>query len=446
MLGRLGVQYDEDATILKNTPSGVASIVVDRKSGDNMIIVSPGANFKLSKEDVSAAVEQAKPAQVIVQLEILPEVALEALRAGRKVGALTVLNTAPAPEGWSLEDPGMDFYPNIDLLILNESELQKVCQGIEGDEETLSRVLLAKGVGKAVIVTLGARGAMVTEKASNGDIQVSLASAPEDLPCKDEPVKNTVGAGDSFCGALSTYLSTGMELADAAKYACGVASMTVRKDGAQESYPTYDELPACLQLPNIKRRKMSKPAITFVTGNKKKLEEVKQILASGDEFPFEITNKKIDLPELQGDAFDIAKEKCKVAAKEVNGPVLTEDTSLCFNALNGMPGPYIKWFLEKCGHDGLNKMLDGFDDRTGYAQTIVAYTSGPDDEVHLFEGRTDGKIVSPRGSLDFGWDPIFEPNEGEGKTYAEMPKDAKNAISHRGRSFAKVKEFLGKKD
>jgi inosine triphosphate pyrophosphatase len=218
--------------------------------------------------------------------------------------------------------------------------------------------------------------------------------------------------------------------------------MTVRKDGAQTSYPTYAELPDCLKLKDAKRQKMSKPSITFVTGNKKKLEEIKQILTKGAEIPYEITNQKLDLPELQGDPVEIAKEKCRLAAKTVNGPVFTEDTSLCFNALNGLPGPYIKWFLDQCGHDGLNKMLDGFDDRSAYAQTIVAYTTGPDEEIHVFDGRTNGKIVSPRGSLDFGWDPIFEPDEGEGKTYAEMAKDFKNSISHRGRSFEKFRAYL----
>ena len=218
--------------------------------------------------------------------------------------------------------------------------------------------------------------------------------------------------------------------------------MSVRKDGAQTSYPMYDDLPDCLKLDSAKRRKVGKDCITFVTGNKKKLEEVKQILAKGGEIPYEITNRKIDLPELQGEPFEIAKEKCRLAAKQINGAVLTEDTSLCFNALNSMPGPYIKWFLESCGHDGLNKMLDGFEDRSAYAQTIVAYTKGPDEEVHVFEGRTDGKIVGARGPLDFGWDPIFEPDEGAGKTYAEMTKEFKNSISHRGRSFAKVRSFL----
>jgi inosine triphosphate pyrophosphatase len=62
-----------------------------------------------------------------------------------------------------------------------------------------------------------------------------------------------------------------------------------------------------------------------------------------------ITNMKIDLPELQGDPLDIAREKCKLAAKEVGGgAVITEDTSLCYNALNGMPGPYSK-YIEREG-------------------------------------------------------------------------------------------------
>ena len=82
--------------------------------------------------------------------------------------------------------------------------------------------------------------------------------------------------------------------------------------------------------------------VTFVTGNAKKLEEVKAILSSGGALPVEIVSQKIDLPELQGEPEEISVEKCMLAAKEVGGPVMVEDTSLCFNALGGLPGPYIK--------------------------------------------------------------------------------------------------------
>ncbi|KAH0638168.1 hypothetical protein MTR67_041576 [Solanum verrucosum] len=78
-------------------------------------------------------------------------------------------------------------------------------------------------------------------------------------------------------------------------------------------------------------------SVTFVTGNAKKLEEVRAIL--GQSIPFQ--SLKLDLPELQGEPEDISKEKARIAAKEVNGPVLVEDTCLCFNALKGLPGPYM---------------------------------------------------------------------------------------------------------
>ena len=136
------------------------------------------------------------------------------------------------------------------------------------------------------------------------------------------------------------------------------------------------------------------------------------------------------------------REKAKLAAAEVGGPVMCEDTSLCFNALNGLPGPYIKWFLEKTGHDGLNNLLAAYPDKSAYAQCIFGLCAGPGQPVHLFNGRTPGKIVSARGPTDFGWDPVFEPDEGEGKSYAEMDKDAKNAISHRGRSLELLRRWL----
>ena len=68
---------------------------------------------------------------------------------------------------------------------------------------------------------------------------------------------------------------------------------------------------------------------------------------------FQVISNDVDLPEYQGDPEYVAREKCKLAAKEIKGPCLTEDTSLCFNALGGMPGPYIKWFLSKLGPEGI---------------------------------------------------------------------------------------------
>uniref|UniRef100_A0A9L0TKQ2 Inosine triphosphate pyrophosphatase n=1 Tax=Equus caballus TaxID=9796 RepID=A0A9L0TKQ2_HORSE len=149
--------------------------------------------------------------------------------------------------------------------------------------------------------------------------------------------------------------------------------------------------------------------IVFVTGNAKKLEEVIQIL--GDKLPCTLVAQKIDLPEYQGEPDEISTQKCQEAARQVQGPVLVEDTCLCFNALGGLPGPYIKWFLEKLKPEGLHQLLAGFEDKSAYALCTFALSTGdPSQPVRLFRGRTSGRIVVPRGCRDFGWDPCFQPD------------------------------------
>ncbi|EFH44599.1 hypothetical protein ARALYDRAFT_493541 [Arabidopsis lyrata subsp. lyrata] len=196
--------------------------------------------------------------------------------------------------------------------------------------------------------------------------------------------------------------------------------------------------------------------VTFVTGNAKKLEEVKAII--GNSIPFK--SLKLDLPELQGEPEDISKEKARLAALQVNGPVLVEDTCLCFNALKGLPanghtlfefmlisflldfsGPYIKWFLEKLGHEGLNNLLMAYEDKSAYALCAFSFSRGPGAEPLTFLGKTPGKIVPARGPTDFGWDPVFQP-DGYDQTYAEMEKEEKNKISHRYKSLELVKSHF----
>ncbi|KAI9294570.1 inosine triphosphate pyrophosphatase [Neoconidiobolus thromboides FSU 785] len=181
--------------------------------------------------------------------------------------------------------------------------------------------------------------------------------------------------------------------------------------------------------------------IIFVTGNSNKLKEVQAILKNNNFIS--LSNHKLDLPELQGTVESVAIEKCRLAAKELNSAVLTEDTALGFNAMDGLPGVYIKWFLEKLGHDGLNKMLSGFESKTAKAICTFAYSEGPDSEPILFQGICDGSIVPARGPKDFGWDPIFKP-DGYDLTYAELDKEIKNKISHRAKALAKLNEHFEK--
>ena len=186
---------------------------------------------------------------------------------------------------------------------------------------------------------------------------------------------------------------------------------------------------------------MSTPTLTFVTGNANKLREVQQIFSLTPNFPYELTNKDLDLPEIQGTTRDVAQAKCAAASKALGGACITEDTALGFHALGGLPGPYIKDFMKTIGHDGLNKMLDGFEDRTASAICTFAYCAGPDEQVHLFEGRTEGVIVPPRGPTHFGWDPILEI-KGTGLTYAEMDPKQKNTLSHRYKALTLLQDYL----
>ncbi|KAJ9103748.1 hypothetical protein QFC21_002208 [Naganishia friedmannii] len=190
----------------------------------------------------------------------------------------------------------------------------------------------------------------------------------------------------------------------------------------------------------------SSKSFVFVTGNANKLREVQQILAVGDS-GFQVTNQALDVPEVQGSTQEVAIAKCKSAAQQLGKACVTEDTALCFDALGGLPGPYIKDFMTKVGHEGLNVMLQGFPTHRAHALCTFAYSpaptpENPSPEPILFEGKTEGEIVPPRGDKVFGWDPIFKPDEGNGLTYAEMDPVEKNQISHRYKALSKLKEYL----
>ena len=194
------------------------------------------------------------------------------------------------------------------------------------------------------------------------------------------------------------------------------------------------------------QKKPKRKVINFVSGNKNKLRELNEILSENFK-DIIVKQLDIDLPELQGIPEDIVRGKLKLAiekSKGLEGPVLVEDTSLCFNAYGGLPGPYIKYFLKSIKQEGLYKMACAFEDHSAYAQSIFGLQKNGNSEPHLFIGKTDGEIVSPRGQKNFGlsgWDPCFKPNCSS-KTYAEMEEDEKNKISHRGKSSKALIDFI----
>lgn len=176
--------------------------------------------------------------------------------------------------------------------------------------------------------------------------------------------------------------------------------------------------------------------ITFITGNPSKAKELEHYLHTP------LFHHKLDLIEIQSlNPSEIVEYKTKEAYKVLNTPVLVEDTSLTFHALNRLPGTYIKWFLQELGLHGLCTLLDGYKDRTATAHTIYGLYDGT--TLHLFEGKVKGYISSvPKGD-GFGWNPIFIP-EGYTKTWGEMNQEEKDATSMRKKALNKLEVFLRK--
>ena len=177
-------------------------------------------------------------------------------------------------------------------------------------------------------------------------------------------------------------------------------------------------------------------SLYFITGNKGKLTEVQSILGG-------VEALDIDLPEIQDlDAHKIIEAKLEEAMKHNEGEFIVEDTSLYFDALDGLPGPLIKWFLKTVGNDGLYKIAKTFGNPKAEAKTIVGYSDSKNN-IHFFEGNIKGAVVSPKGE-GFGWDPVFQP-EGYSKTFGELNSEEKNLISMRKIALEKLKKHLSKK-
>ncbi|GGY78424.1 ribokinase [Streptomyces rochei] len=218
---------DTVGVLVGGAPTGVALITVD-PSGDNSIVVSPGANGRLAPGDVRAAASLFHASRVVsTQLEVPLETVVEVVRS-LAPGSRFVLNPSPP-----LPLP-REVLDACDPLIVNEHEA-KVILGdacVSDRPEDWARILLAKGP-RSVVVTLGAEGALVASGA-----EVSR------VPSVKVDAVDTTGAGDAFTAALAWRLGTGASLARAAAYAARVGAAAVTRAGAQASYPTAAEVDA----------------------------------------------------------------------------------------------------------------------------------------------------------------------------------------------------------
>lgn len=214
-------------------PTGAACILVEEGSGQNRIIVAPGAAAAMDAGDADAKADLIGGAAVfLTQLEQPVAAAHRALEIAREGGATTILNPAPAtglPEG---------MLRLCDIVTPNESETE----GLTGvhvetldDARAGARALVERGAG-AALITLGAQGVLWFD----GQTETHIPAMPAG------PVVDTTGAGDAFNGGFAAALARGEDPVRAARFGCAVAGISVTRPGAASSMPDLAEVTAHL--------------------------------------------------------------------------------------------------------------------------------------------------------------------------------------------------------
>jgi XTP/dITP diphosphohydrolase len=179
---------------------------------------------------------------------------------------------------------------------------------------------------------------------------------------------------------------------------------------------------------------------TLATTNKSKIKEFEAIFKQSNlKYRVELLKTK----EIQStDLKEIARESVIYAYNILREPVLVEDAGLFIRSLNGFPGPYSSYVYRTIGVDGILKLMSNITNRSAIFHSVIAFYS-PYTGVKLFSGEAGGEIsYEPRGTSGFGFDPIFIPEEGDGRTFAEMEVHEKNNISHRGKAARKFIEWI----
>jgi ribokinase len=214
--------------------TGAAAIIVQESSGENAIIVTPGAANALTREEIDQARDQIQASAVFVtQLELPVSLVEYGLRTARALRVPTILNPAPA---CALSE---SIFELCDYITPNESEAATLTgypvESLEDAERAAER-LLARGV-RNVILTRGAQGAMVKTRSFTENIEAFDAG----------PVLDTTGAGDAFNGGLAVALSEGLSVVDATRFGCIVAGISVTRRGTAPSMPRRAEVASFTQ-------------------------------------------------------------------------------------------------------------------------------------------------------------------------------------------------------
>lgn len=176
--------------------------------------------------------------------------------------------------------------------------------------------------------------------------------------------------------------------------------------------------------------------VVFITGNSHKADYFSRQMG------MDVPHQKIDLEEIQSlDIHEIVTHKLRQAYEAVGVPVIVEDVSLGYSALNGLPGPYIRWFTENAGPEACCRMLDAYEDRSAEIQCTFGYYDG--ENMKFFDSKMKGRISQkPSGANGFGFDTFFIM-DGYDITRAEMSQDeVERTYAENMKPFAKVRAFL----
>jgi len=177
----------------------------------------------------------------------------------------------------------------------------------------------------------------------------------------------------------------------------------------------------------------------FVTSNIHKFQEARRVLS---EYKIATAKLKVGAVEIQDDNLEnIAKFSALDAVKNCGLPIFVGDSGLFVEALNGFPGPYSAYVYRTVGTKGILKLMKNIENRDAYFQSVIAFSS-PEEQPTCFSGKVEGKIsLQELGTSGFGYDPIFIPLEGDGRTFAEMTTTEKNLYSHRAEALRKFAEW-----
>lgn len=175
----------------------------------------------------------------------------------------------------------------------------------------------------------------------------------------------------------------------------------------------------------------------FVTSNKHKAKEITEILGT------DIKIREVDIPEVQSlDLDKVITAKAKSAYNILKKPVAVEDISFEIHALKGLPGPFIKFFLQTLGTEGTVKLIGKNKSDTTVTAAVAIYNGS---KLKVFKGIVTGTLSKKnKGESGFGFDKIFIP-KGYKQTYAQMSPELKNKISHRAKALKQLKKFLERK-